>query len=81
MHPYREPPRPTGDAIERAPAEEWALALLLAVLGGARVVIAAARGEDFEVDVTVAGILGAIGLVMLARLAVAAMRTSPRAGA
>lgn len=69
VHPYREPAAPPSRADERAPAEEWAIAGLLAVLGGARVAIAIAGGEDFGVDATVAGILGLLGLVLLARIA------------
>ena len=71
VHPCRQPATPSTSGDAGTPTEEWVIACLLAVLGGARVAIALVRGEDFEVDVTIAGILGAIGLVMLARLAFA----------
>lgn len=75
VHPYREPgATPPIEAAGKTPGEEWIIAVLLALLGGARVAIAIARGEDFAVDVTIAGILGAIGLVLLAKLALAVVQ-------
>ena len=69
MHPYREPAasRPRSDE-GGAPSEEWAIAGLLALLGGVRVAIAVVRGEEAAIDVTVAGVLGLVGLVLLVRL-------------
>jgi len=51
-----------------SPAEEWIVAVFLAVLGAARVAIALVNGEELAVDVTLAGILGVIGLVLLGQL-------------
>lgn len=68
MHPYRTTPVASPDESAAAPAEEWILGALLAVVGGARVLVALATGEVFGADVTIAAILGALGGVLLARL-------------
>ena len=70
VHPYRDPASGRCHGEDgRAPFEEWAVAGLLAVVGGARVVIAIARGESAAADVTVAGILALIGVLLFGRLA------------
>ncbi len=51
------------------PGEEWVLAIVLVVLGAVRIAIALATHEEFAADVTIAGLLGAIGCVLLAQLA------------
>ncbi len=73
MHPYRSPPTP-GDDGAATPNEEWVLAVVLLVIGAVRVAIALVSGEDFATDVTLAAILGAIGLILLAQLSMRAVR-------
>lgn len=74
MHPYRT--APASDARdEAAPSEEWILGGLLAVVGGARVVVALATGEELAADVTIAAIALFLGVVLLARLALARARS------
>jgi len=69
VHPYRDPVSPPlGAEEERAPAEDWALGGLLAAVGGARVAVALATGEAVAVDVTAAGLVGALGVAVIARL-------------
>lgn len=67
MHPYRTAPEPEA-RTETAPPEEWVLGALLAVVGGVRVVVALAGGEELAADVTIAAILALLGLGVLARL-------------
>jgi len=67
VSPYRESPTPAEES-PRAPGEEWVLAVVLAVIGGARVIIALASHEDFAADVTIAALVGAIGCLLLAKL-------------
>ncbi len=68
MSPYRDLPTPVEEAPQ-PPGEEWVLAVVLVVLGAARVVIALATHEELAADVTVAALLGALGFVLLAQLA------------
>ena len=74
MHPYRSEPSEAPQAPASVPGEEWALAAVLALIGAVRVALALARGEDFEAEVTIAAILGAIGCVLLAQLAMRSAR-------
>jgi len=75
VDPYRR--NPATVAPEAAlPSEEWMLAALLAVLGGARVVIAIVQSERCLVDVTLAGLVGVIGLVLLGQLVVRTLQRS-----
>ena len=74
MHPYRTAPVPEA-RDEAAPAEEWILGGLLAVIAGARVVVAFATREELGADVTIAGILCVLGVVLLARLALTRARS------
>ncbi len=68
MSPYRDGPTPADEAPQ-PPGEEWVLAVVLVLLGAARVLIALVTREEFAADVTVAALLGAIGCVLLAQLA------------
>ncbi|CAN5915654.1 hypothetical protein BH11MYX3_BH11MYX3_08830 [soil metagenome] len=76
VHPYRKEPGIAGEAA--APGEEWLLAVVLVLLGAVRVVIAVVSGETFEADVTIAAIVGAIGMILLAQLSMRAARAPAR---
>jgi hypothetical protein len=75
-HPYRSESGTAGEPS--APGEEWILAVVLVLLGAVRVVIAVASGETFEADVTIAAIVGAIGMILLAQLSMRAARATAR---
>jgi len=67
--PYREPGR--CDAPERladsAPVRDDAvLAALLLAVGGLRVALALAHGEDFGAEATIAAVMVVLGLVLAA---------------
>lgn len=68
MSPYRDVPTPADEAPQ-PPGEEWVLAIVLVVIGAARVVLALATHEELAADVTIAALLGALGCVLLAQLA------------
>jgi hypothetical protein len=67
MHPYRTPdPRPPpGLRHGSSRSDDRILGALLAVLGGGRVAIAFATGEDFGGEATIAAILLVLGVAML----------------
>ncbi len=75
-HAYRSEPGTAGETS--APGEEWILAVVLVVLGAVRVVVAIISGEDFAADVTLAAIVGAIGMILLAQLSMRAFRATAR---
>lgn len=70
MQPYRTAAPPPDQTSVGAPAEEWVVAAVLGIVGVARVTVALVGGEELGVDVTVAGLVAAIGIVLLAQLCV-----------
>ncbi len=73
MHPYRTAPQAADEPTGASPAEEWVLAFVLTALGAARVAIAVVGGEELAADVTLAAILGVIGIVLLGQLSLRAL--------
>jgi hypothetical protein len=68
VSPYRDPPKPNGQATT-PPGEEWVLAVVLVVVGFVRIGVALATHEALATEVTLAALLGALGCLLLARLA------------
>jgi hypothetical protein len=74
VHPYRTaPPAEPAEPRERPPAEEWALAGGLALIGGVRVIAALVQSEPFATEATIALLMFVVGAVYLVRL----LRTAP----
>jgi hypothetical protein len=68
MHPYRTADRRAGEAGRRhnsSRSDDRILGALLALLGGGRVVVAFATGEDLGAEATIAAILLVLGFAML----------------
>lgn len=68
VHPYRTAPDDVSTTLDKVPLEEWIVAIFLAALGIALVTITIVQHGPFDVGVTIAGLLGVIGLYLLTTL-------------